>query len=698
MFLMLLALPLVAQHGIDTVASYVYPVKEPVSGMEHYGLAVCYYNGKKVFNLQNQLLCKSAGSVGSLRISPDKRSFAVIGRKPNKVQVELYDLWNKKKIHHFKIRKNPTAIAYSPDGKTLLVASDSIVFAYGLHDDFPLLSEWKVGLSASLMLMSPDSRFLILADGHHVEAWDWENRRLQVAFSYEGRINDMVFSDDGSMLAVVTSDGVMTAYRLPDFSLMQVFRDLGEARSCAFHPMGKYVAVVSGNTRVVVQNLFDNLDRHYMDDEEGRIVDICFVTDLQDSLSYAETFGKGNYYLVYNTAESIKYWKVESLLPYYSRLVAEELGVRMDEWMQQMPGESIEDYQLRISEENKRKQMRLFEQEIATRMADDLGMMPEIALGNYNPESGLLKLDLEQMPTIFLEVPKEELPDFADMDDIELRNTRYGITEDDRLELVYADVYNKKSGKTYVFDNQERKPLGFLDSDDGYIPLEVALQSGMEELKLEEIKSDIVNAVKNRNVISDHTDIAVSSKVLARTDSMGNKTMDYSVDFSYSVEENYSVQEDFGPGQYKAEQSGAATVMLSIIEEAFKGEFASYVKLGKKLQVNITGMADALPIRGRIAYDGCYGDFDGQTVYQGGKPAVLTVTVSGGITDNNQLAFLRAYGFKDYITQRIQAFSVMDTDYRYHIEISEGQGGAYRRVKIQFLFVDAFQEQPDGKR
>lgn len=297
------------------------------------------------------------------------------------------------------------------------------------------------------------------------------------------------------------------------------------------------------------------------------------------------------------------------LSPYYGRLVADELKTRMDDWMRQMPGESLEDYQLRVSEANQQKQMRLFEEEIATRMADNLGLMPEIA---------------------------------------------------------------------------------FLETEEGYIPLDLAMQSTMEELKLEEIKSDIVDIAKKQNVISDHTDITVSSKVLTRVDSLGNKKMDYLVDFSYAVEEAYSVQEDFGAGQYKADQSGAASSMLSIIEEAFKGEFSSYVRPGKGLLVKITGMADALPIRGRIPYDGCYGDFGGQTVYMDGEPAILIVTKESGITDNNQLAFLRAYGFKDHIVKNISAFSEMDTDYQYYVEVTEGRGGAYRRVKVQLIFLDAF--------
>lgn len=37
-----------------------------------------------------------------------------------------------------------------------------------------------------------------------------------------------------------------------------------------------------------------------------------------------------------------------------------------------MPGETLEEYNLRVNDETRAQQMRLFEQEIATRMADNL--------------------------------------------------------------------------------------------------------------------------------------------------------------------------------------------------------------------------------------------------------------------------------------------------------------------------------------
>ena len=166
--------------------------------------------------------------------------------------------------------------------------------------------------------------------------------------------------------------------------------------------------------------------------------------------------------------------------------------------------------------------------------------------------------------------------------------------------------------------------------------------------------------------------------------------MNYKVGFAYQVEKKFSVQEDFAPGKYKVEQSGAAMSMLSIVKTAFESEFAQYCKEGKKVIVKITGMADALPINGKISYEGSYGDFINEPIYKNNDLSNITVTQASGITENEQLAFLRAEGVREYISHRIPAFKSMNTDYRQYIEVTEGKGGEFRRINVEFTFIDAF--------
>ena len=130
--------------------------------------------------------------------------------------------------------------------------------------------------------------------------------------------------------------------------------------------------------------------------------------------------------------------------------------------------------------------------------------------------------------------------------------------------------------------------------------------------------------------------------------------------------------------------------MLEIMVKAFSEDFAKYIVPGKKLVVSVTGSADATPVRGSIAYDGCYGEFENEPYYLGGNLSNLTITKAFGIINNEQLAFMRAQGVTSYLNNNLHAVSGMDVKYKYNVEVSEDEGSEFRRIGISFIFVDAF--------
>jgi hypothetical protein len=275
-----------------------------------------------------------------------------------------------------------------------------------------------------------------------------------------------------------------------------------------------------------------------------------------------------------------------------------------------------------------------------------------------------------------------------DSENLEFSNAIYGVDKSDNLELVYLDVYNKQTGETYSFDNRDRNDLSYMYAEETFVPIDLVLMSNMDEVKLEEIKENIVAQAKKTNTISNNTQISVTAGVVSHLDEHGDKVIDYNIGFQYDVVASYSAREDFAPGQYNTNRSGAAKSMCAIIKTAFETEFAQYIQPGKKLVVTITGMADNLPIRGRINYDGIYGDFTDVPIGDGGQ--TVTVTKKTGITDNVQLALLRAAGIEQYITSNIDELGMMRVDYDYDVKLAEQVGGKYRRVTVEFKFVDVF--------
>ncbi len=657
---------------------HVYPQKELPKGMDNYLFSTYYYNGKKSYNLRN-LTLSSTGEVTSMKVNPCGSSFAVLNGKGNKQRVAVYSLWlSNKLIHKFSKKMSPVAICYAPDAKTFAIAdANKKLYLYNTKG-YVLRQTVTLPIVPKQMSISSNNYFLAVSNGSTLLIWNLESKAERTTLSLNAPVNCFDFSKDNNQLAVATADGKLTIYDTRTFLPQQNYDAMGKASYCHFYPEGKYIAAVTGDNRISVINLMNEEDRRYIESPEGGITDLRFVKD-----------GKENTYIAYNTRRSITYENMNSLLPCYTSLIADEVNARMTEWMKMKDGETMEEYNLRVNDQTRAEQQALFEQEIATRMAENLVDKSDVTLGKYNPTSNMLAVDFNSMPPIYLNIPTEEVSDFMDPGNLEFRNAVYGVNKNDEFELIYADVYNKASGKTYTFDNLKRESLDYMKSEEDFVPLEVIQQSNMDEIKLKEIKDEVVNIAKQNKSISDHTQIAVNAGIVAGTDANGNKIMNYQIGYSYTVDQEFSIREDFKPGKFIAEESPAALSMLTIMKTAFKERFSQYIREGKKLEIKITGMADASAIRNKIAYDGHYGEFTDEPIYKDGNLSNISVTQKSGITENEQLAFLRAVGVKDYIEKNIPELSKMNTEYNFHINVTEKAGSEYRRINVEFIFVNA---------
>lgn len=660
---------------------FVFPQKKPVAGFDNYQFNIFYNSGKDAYNLRGLPVAKGGNVIKEIKVNPSGTSVAVLEQdKKGKSSVAVYYLYkSNSKIKDLKDFKNATAIAYSPDAQNLVIATPGkITFLDARQFNKTGELEVTVPETISQIVFGQDGKNLAAVTGNDVLVFDVDNAGLRKTLEFDSPVQDLEFSNDNDILGVLTNDGVMHLYDTARFLTLGSIDGLGIASSLSFNPDDKYVSVVTGDSRIVLVNRLDQGDREFVEDEIGGITDARFVKDM-----------KGNLYLAYNTNNNVTY-KLMSLAPNYTKLLADELDEKMAEWMKMMPGETLEEYNLRVNEESRMAQMKLFEQEIATRMADNFVSTSQVSLGDYNPQTGMLAISFDNMPPVYLNVPSADLNDFMNGADLEFRNAKYGLTDNDKFELIYAEVYNKNTGKSYTFDNLARESLTYLQESEDFVPLELIQQTNLQEYALEDVKNNIVSLAKEEGVLSDHTHFNVDSRVVTDKNIDGDKITNYEIDFSYEVDPGFSAKEDFAPGKYVASGSPAANAMLNVIKTALENDFAQYVKPGKKLQVKITGMADAIPIKGKIAYNGIYGDFENEPIYKDGNLSAISVSKASGITDNEQLAFLRATGVKNFIAKEVNNIDNMDVEYVTEIQLANEKGGEFRRIKAEFIFVDAF--------
>lgn len=660
--------------------TYHYPQKVTPEGIDNYLFSTYYYNSKKTYNMRG-LQMSSSAPVIQFRVNPSGSSFVILEEKGEQGNILIYNLWKTNKL----IKKiecqsyKPLAVCYSPDSRLLAVAgSNQSITIFDTHD-YQAQQRFETSGAVRSMEISNNNYFLVSTEKRRLSIWNLQNGQLRQEFNFNSDITDVAFSNDNKLLGVLTDDGKLTTYDTQQFNIKQAYDALGEARSFYFHKDGKYVAVVTGDKRIAILNLLNLREREYVDEDKGGVRDLRFLND-----------NKNDSYLAYSANNAIVYAFMNQLSPYYTRLLADELNERMSEWLKQRPNETLADYNRRVNDDSRAEQMKLFEREIATRLADNLIDRTEVTLGSYNDKEGLLALNFDTMPNIYLNVPEKEVMDFDNPGMLEFRNAVYGLTNEDCFELIYADVYNKKNGKTYVFNNLERQSLAYLENDENFVPLEIIQQSNAEEMKLQEIKQGIIDLAKRNKKITDNTEITVSATAESAFDANGKRITNYNISFAYKIEQQFSAKEDFASGHYRIEESAAAMSMLDIVREAFTKDMAGYIVPGKQLKISITGMADASPINKAIAYDGCYGEYVDEPVYKDGNLTAMTLNKSEGIATNEQLAFLRALGVKYHIEQTIDDLKKMDCDYSYKIDLASKTGGQYRRISVVFTFIDAF--------
>ena len=660
---------------------YSFLLKDTPSQLPAYGDIIVYaVSGDKVLTLRDDVMASLGEEITDVEFSPTGFNFVTVGKGKKHGEARVFvtnDFGNVKYKHNIKKYGSPSAATYSPDARMLLVGTDKGIFSFDTRR-FELVDTFPMPFVPTDMVMSSNGYYLALTDGKQVAVYNYADKRLRKDWNLDVEVTGMQFSPDNSEFAILDKDGLLGIYDTRTFVIKKNIDGLGDGISFDYNPDGKYVAVITSPQNISIVNILKDDDREYID-VEGDASDLRFITDTDK-----------NALLAFNSTKKINIKRLSTIMPYYAKLVADKADEMMNEWLKMMPGETMEEYRARVNDETRAKQRRLFEDEVSTGLAGDLVSMSKISLGKYDRTNQVLNIEFDNMPSIFLPVPESAVGAFTNVEDLQVQDAKYGIMPNDNFELIYAKFHNKSNGETYIYDNLDRVPLNFMEGDDNMVSLEVLQQQQMEELKLQELKQKVVDEARLKNVISDHTNIAVDSRVVPDYDADGKKILNYVVRFSYEVEPDYSIREDFAPGKYHVSESGAASSMLSIVKQAFEGDMAQYVGNGKKLRVKISGAADGTPIRRVIPYDGSFGDFEEEPVYKDGLMTALSVNTKSGITQNEQLAFLRGYGVRDFLEKNVKNLGEMNTDYQYHIAVSEDKGSEYRRIIAEFTFVDVF--------
>lgn len=646
--------------------------------VDNYMFATYFANAKKVYNLRGYEIGSPGEKIQDLKINPAGYSYAVLYGKIGKTGVRIQSFNPNRKIKEDLTGLfAPTAICYMPDSRQLAVADDGELKFYN-SKNYKLERRIPIPNSPTSLVISPNGLLAIAVYPQYVRLLSLSTGEIRKTIGISSSAS-VAFNPSSTQFGVLTEDGKLTIYSTGDLSTVSSFENIGSAKSLFFHPDENYAGMVVGDNRVEFVNLYDMADRPAVYDQ-----DLTWARFLYD--------GFGDLYLATSGNKTIKYRQIEGFTPNYGLLLNQMVEDRMREWTKMRPGETELEYKERVNEESIRRQRILFMNEAASELAltAGLGEFSDVTLGLYNPSDGTLIISLGGLNDIYLKVPPEDMAGFGDGNNLQFSNHVFTLTPDNKFELIYVQVYNPTNNKTYIFDNLDRQDFSFLMSDNNFVSLDLIMQSSREDVMLNDIKNRILEEARKNNTLSNHTTINVETHVEPATDDMGRKINNYHIDFTYKVDAEGSAKEDFAPGKYQIEQSPAALSLARIIQLAFTNEFSPYLVPGKKLIINITGSADALPVNRVIDYDGSLGQFDEEPCYINGNLTTISVNSHEAIRTNEQLAFMRAQALQQNMAENLPQLSNMDITYRNNIEVSKEKGAEFRRINVSLIFIDAF--------
>lgn len=594
---------------------------------------------------------------------------------------KLFELKEKRK--KLKAKPMPVSMCYSADARSFIVGNSlGEIVIYDTKEYMPL-AYIQGEAPATALAMSSNNYFIAAAAGQNINIWNFQTKELRKAIPMPAVVKEVTFSPDAALLAVTTDDNHLTIIDTKNWDKVDIFDKLGGTLSSpSFHPEGKYISVVKDGKNIEIINLKNGVVEQDIVDPTGGVTGGRFFKNNQNS----EVF------LLTNRTKQMVFWDANGLNPFYGKIMGREVDAKMNEWVKMMQGESMEDYAIRVNDETRIKQQQLFAQEVATALAGDRISMDNPFIDGYDASNNMLNIGFKGLPSIGLEVPSNEAGDFKD-GKMKFSNAVYVLNDKDEFELAYVEVTNETTNKVYIYDNIGRTKLTALEADENFVPLEIMQQATREEAQLAEIKEQVIEEKKQDKLITDNTQINVKTEVIPGVDTNGKKILNYKVGYQYEViNKEFSAKEDFPSGGYNIERSNAAMSLMKIIKNAFEGDFAKYLSEGKQVKVIITGSADAAPIRGRLAYDGRYGEFVDEPYYKDGNLDNITVTKAGGITQNEQLALMRAAGVKTYIEKNVTTLGNTKNEYEYHVEVAKERGGEFRKINVEFVIMDAFQQ------
>ncbi len=201
-------------------------------------------------------------------------------------------------------------------------------------------------------------------------------------------------------------------------------------------------------------------------------------------------------------------------------------------------------------------------------------------------------------------------------------------------------------------------------------------------------------ALPNDRKLYDESYISVTADLLDTLYSDGRMRLDLIYRLSYDCRHLEGWTDDYPLGVFDKDSSNSCRAICDLTKSFIEKNLSDVITAGKDIEITITSSTDGTEITSNIPYDGRYGDFRYCPVTFNGEKIRLSVDRSSGISNNCQLAYLRAQAIRVFLENEIPVLRSTHNNFRFVTQTYSDSINThyYRRSSIEIRISDVFAE------
>jgi hypothetical protein len=130
---------------------------------------------------------------------------------------------------------------------------------------------------------------------------------------------------------------------------------------------------------------------------------------------------------------------------------------QIEQWQAKGRYEKVADYQKRVTTETREQKIEELTQYKVNELANTVISLSITSI-DYDAENEVFKIDLNQLPAIYVKVPilnKEAEKFDKGLNQLEFKNLLFTITPENKFALLSGEIYNPTNNKTYQYNSQQ---------------------------------------------------------------------------------------------------------------------------------------------------------------------------------------------------------------------------------------------------